>query len=773
MHQNHGIPDQQRIFYRCILSLVLVPLLSGMLLSLGSPVAAAPSSADTTPLSFEWLQTYGQDGESAGYAIVATGDGGAVTAGMIGSPGESDRILVIRTDDSGNEVWNTTLKESTYEAPAIVATNDNGYVISAGSRNSGTSGTLLVKLDQSGNEVWTRIFKYGELCKSTTVGITADGGFIIGGSVYRNNFPAPSLWNGFILKTNADGIEQWSRAFKGNHDDYTAFVRQGADDGYILTGTTGSYGINGVNVYLLKLNEFGEEEWFVPYGIGPENSASSVIQTPDGGYMISGTTRSGNITLFKEDLFLVKTDSDGSEQWRKIIPGWGKTSSGTLLLAPDGTGIIAQSHDSLETAQNNEMTLIGIDVNGTEQENQTFRLGLPFEVHGGAVAPQQGYLFTGTVQDSENSGKKALAILKISHAHPDQNVPGTPPFDLTIKARNAKDGSALLGAHVYLDGQSVGTTSETDGVKVLRDVAEGMHSIRVAKTGFEEVTRNLMVNKTGQVIIQLRESKLIPLVVNGPAETKIDLVFVASNTTYDCNLKRKIPIDTYSGDRQRFINDINTKVIPLFSRLDSLTSAQEGLQADYPERFNFYYYWDPDNFADAFDSCAGKLPGQFRNNVPATDVAIILYPSYLGIYSGSPCEPIACANGLGPGSGSRLKAPSDSSIIFLHESGHAVFGLIDTYCGDTYYKQNSPSPNVWSSSDACISNALQENWNTSECRQITKPASSRTREPCIKNFWKWDPDPDIMGSGAYAGRFGNASTLHIRYMLDTINRWNL
>jgi hypothetical protein len=112
-------------------------------------------------------------------------------------------------------------------------------------------------------------------------------------------------------------------------------------------------------------------------------------------------------------------------------------------------------------------------------------------------------------------------------------------------------------------------------------------------------------------------------------------------------------------------------------------------------------------------------------------------------------------------------------MIFLHESGHVVFGLIDTYCGETYYRENIPSPNVWSTDDACITTARQEQWNITGCRQITKPAGSRTRQPCVKNFWKWDPDPDIMGSGAYSGRFGSASTLHIRYMLDTINRWNL
>ena len=416
---------------------------------------------------------------------------------------------------------------------------------------------------------------------------------------------------------------------------------------------------------------------------------------------------------------------------------------------------------------------MGFDLNGTEQINQTFRLRVPFEVSGAAVIRQQGYLFTGSGGDPVKSGKKLPAILKINQPQPAQEVPETTPLNLTIRTWDAKNGTPIIGAHVYLDGESVGTSSDDKGIKEIRSIARGNHSIRVAKTGYEEVTRKITIDKTERMIIQLNDSKLIPLIINGPVESKIDIVFIPSSTTYDCNLKKKIAIDTYNGDRQRFVNEVTSKIIPLFSRLDTLTSAQVGLPLDYADRFNFYYYWDPEDQADGFEGCAGKLPEQFRKNAPATDVAVILYPSYLGRYSGSPCEPNACSNGLGPGSGSQLKAPADSSMIFLHESGHVVFGLIDTYCGPTYYQENSPSPNVWSTLDSCMTSAAREHWNTSECRQITKPATSRFSEACVKNFWKLDPDPDIMGSGAYSGRFGNASTLHIRYMLDMINRWNI
>ena len=773
MDRNQGNHDMRHVFSRFIPFLVLAPFLVGVLFSLPFPAAATSISSDISPATFGWLRTFDQGATNDAHAIVATDDGGAIAATTIEiSPGII-KIFIIKTDAAGNVSWNKTLQHNSYPVTSIVETIDQGFVMTTGSRDFDTGGFLVIKLDRSGNEVWTRLFKNGELVKNTTIGTTSDDGFIIAGSVYRNISPTPPLWNGFITKTNADGIEQWTRVFKGDNNDYTAFAAQTTDDGYIAAGTTGSYGINGGSPYLLRLNEFGNEDWFAPYEIGPENAGTSVVQMLDGGYILAGTFRSGSDRLPDTDLFLVRTDSHGKELWRKLVWGWGRNASTPLIITADGTSIIARSSASTERGQPGEISLLGFDLNGTEQVNQTLRLSVPFEVSGAAVIKQEGYLFSGSAGDPGNTGKKLPAILKIKQPLPVQEVPNTTSFDLTLRTWDAKNGTPLVGAHVYLDGESAGPSSDDKGIKELRSIARGNHSIRVAKTGYEEVTREITVDKTERLIIQLNNSKLIPLMVNGPVESKIDIVFIPSATTYDCNLKKKIPIDTYTGDRQRFINDVTTKIIPLFSRLDTLTSAHVGLPSDYADRFNFYYYWDPKDRADAFEGCAGKLPEQFRKNAPATDAAIILYPSYLGMYSGSPCEPNACANGLGPGSMSQLKAPADSSMIFLHESGHLVFGLIDTYCGPTYYRENTPSPNVWSTLDSCIASATQEHWNASECRQITKPATSRSPVACVKNFWKLDPDPDIMGSGAYSGRFGNASTLHIRYMLDTINRWNI
>ncbi len=105
----------------------------------------------------------------------------------------------------------------------------------------------------------------------------------------RNNTSPSSLWDGYTLKTDAEGREQWTGFFMGEKNDFAKFIRQTEDGGYIIAGTTESYGITGVpSMYLHKMNEFGNKEWFITYGSGLGNEKPSVIQTPDGGYISYG-----------------------------------------------------------------------------------------------------------------------------------------------------------------------------------------------------------------------------------------------------------------------------------------------------------------------------------------------------------------------------------------------------------------------------------------------------------------------------------------------------
>jgi len=345
--------------------------------------------------------------------------------------------------------------------------------------------------------------------------------------------------------------------------------------------------------------------------------------------------------------------------------------------------------------------------------------------------------------------------------------------NLAVTCKNIDTGAGIPGTRIYLDGGYAGDTAGKEGLLVLSSLSAGDHTLRALNRGYMENITTVHIPEYKEAVIALHPAKIIPIGNHGPVEERMDIVFVPSKTMYDCTKKEKRTTDYYTKNEENFRNDVNTLIEKRILVMNALTLNQTCLPEDATTRFNFYYYSDPGDFADAFAGCAGTLPEDFWDEAPFTDVAIIVYPTYKGVYLGPPCEPNGCSSSMGPGIHSWFKAPADSGWVFMHEAGHAIFGLIDTYCGETYYTQNDPNPNVWSSQSDCVLAARKNNWDPALCRQISTAARSGISPACQKSYWRIDPEPDMMGTYIIKGKLGNASTLHVHYMLDNINRWNL
>lgn len=140
-----------------------------------------------------------------------------------------------------------------------------------------------------------------------------DGGFVIGGyHTYEDG-------NFYIVRTDEEGNVLWDRSH-GEDDRYEGFsdMKQTSDGGFILVGTRGedppypSYG----DIYLVKTDIDGNFIWQSVLGI-PEvsESASSVVETSDGGYLICGYYWASSQTVF--DVIMIKTNAIGTQEWRK------------------------------------------------------------------------------------------------------------------------------------------------------------------------------------------------------------------------------------------------------------------------------------------------------------------------------------------------------------------------------------------------------------------------------------------------------------------------
>ena len=172
----------------------------------------------------------------------------------------------------------------------------------------------------------------------------------------------------YLIKTDPNGVEQWSKTFGGTLADSGKSVKQTSDGGYILAGTSASFGPGGRDMYLVKTDSLGNEEWSMGYGGSGSDEGSSVDETSDGGYIVLGYTNSFSADSY--DLYLVKTDSLGNEQWNKTFDDTdidlGKavqeTSDGGLMLFGI-SGITISQRDYL---------LIKTDSAGNEQWRNTY-----------------------------------------------------------------------------------------------------------------------------------------------------------------------------------------------------------------------------------------------------------------------------------------------------------------------------------------------------------------------------------------------------------------
>jgi hypothetical protein len=261
-------------------------------------------------------------------------------------------------------------------------------------------------LAQPPDTLWTKIYARPGPDVAYSVTETSDGYYLVAG---YTGFGA-GIQYGWLLKLDKDGDTLWSKPFGGTGYDGLHAVIEASDGGYLAVGFTESFGAGVKDVYIIKTDSDGNQEWTKTYGGGLQDVGYAACRTT-GGYVITGYI-DGPSGWVKGDAWILKIDEAGDTLWTRRYGGSGEDYCICIREITDG--FIMSGVNSMSGSK--DAWLVKIDAAGEVLWTKTYGKSAEDVGYGVGLAHDGGYVITGYVDGTGEWTPGDLWLLKTDDA---------------------------------------------------------------------------------------------------------------------------------------------------------------------------------------------------------------------------------------------------------------------------------------------------------------------------------------------------------------------
>ncbi|MCF8309096.1 MAG: T9SS type A sorting domain-containing protein [Bacteroidales bacterium] len=348
------------------------------------------------PLEMQWQQCFGGSENDVPYDIILhdnhyyiVGTTRSYDGDISTHNGGGSDVWLIKTDTSGNLLWEKTYGGSNAEGGKRILSSGKNLIITGTSCSSdgdfqdndqkGWCDYFIMKIDTSGNILWDRLAGGSRRERMWNAGKTAEQGIIsIGGTTSFDGDVSNyyGYWDMWAIKHDSSGNAHWDftigTAGIGVEEGFS--VIQTSDGGYLLGGASDPDGEGNIecdfhdqaDAVLFKLDTNGNEEWQRCYGGSNNDVIKAMLETEDGYLLsISGGSDDGDCEGcgyhpgypdYTRDLWLVKTDFQGNIQWDHCYGGYEEEWFNTIFQTPKGYILFGITESTTEYGSNGDVT---------------------------------------------------------------------------------------------------------------------------------------------------------------------------------------------------------------------------------------------------------------------------------------------------------------------------------------------------------------------------------------------------------------------------------